>query len=291
MSPEPGRLALITGAAGGIGQAVGARLAEQGYGILCIELDQDLADKAVAGLVAGHPAVTALAIACDLSDASSVAALGERIDKEWSDALDLVFLNAGVIVPGDVLGTSAAQLRLQLEVMLVSVAELAGCAARSMTRRGSGHIVATVSMGGILALPGSAAYSAAKAGLRAYLAALSTELRGTGVLVSGIYPSAVDTPMLLHEATHDGSLLNFFGKISSADDVARVFERAQRKRKLEHYLPYSDSVMCRFLEFFPWAVPPLLAPAEALGRRGRAKYLARKGISLTAPSRERQGVR
>jgi short-subunit dehydrogenase len=147
-----------------------------------------------------------------------------------------------------------------------------------MKAQGRGHIVATVSMGGILSLPGSAAYSAAKAGLRAYLAALRTELRGTGVAVSGIYPSAVDTPMLLHEATHDGSLLNFFGKVSTADDVADVFERALRRRGLEHYLPYGDSVLCRLLETFPWIVPPLLGPAEALGRRGRAKYLARKGI-------------
>jgi short-subunit dehydrogenase len=291
MTHGPGRLALITGAAGGIGQAVGARLARQGYRILAVERDQELADKAVTGLVGRDATAAATAIACDLSDAASVALLGQRVETEWADQLDLVFLNAGVIVPGDAVDTSAAQLRLQLDVMLVSVAELAGCAARSMTRRGSGHIVATVSMGGILALPGSAAYSAAKAGLRAYLAALRTELHGTGVAVSGIYPSAVDTPMLVHEATHDGSLLNFFGTVSTPDDVADVFERAQRRRRLEHYLPYGDSVMCRFLEVFPWLVPPILAPAEALGRRGRAKYLARKGISLIPPASERQGVR
>lgn len=279
MTQQSARLALITGAAGGIGQAVGARLSGQGYRILAVERDQELAEKAVTGIVGSGVTTSATAIACDLSDSASVADLGRRMETQWADRLDLVFLNAGVIVPGDVVDTSAAQLRLQLEVMLVSVAELAGCAARSMTQRGSGHIVATVSMGGILALPGSAAYSAAKAGLRAYLAALRTELRGTGVSVSGIYPSAVDTPMLLHEATHDGSLLNFFGKVSTADDVARVFERAQRKRRLEHYLPYSDSVMCRALEVFPWLVPPIIGPAEALGRRGRAKYLARKGLS------------
>jgi hypothetical protein len=85
--------------------------------------------------------------------------------------------------------------------------------------------------------------------------------------------------MLLHEATHDGSLLNFVGKVSTADDVADVVERAQSRRRLEHFLPYSDSILCRLLGSFPWLIPPILAPAEAVGRRGRTKYLARKGIA------------
>jgi NAD(P)-dependent dehydrogenase (short-subunit alcohol dehydrogenase family) len=284
-------LALVTGAAGGIGVAVCGRLRAQGVRVLCLERDQVLAQKAAAA-VGGD----ALPIACDLSDRNAVAALCARIEGEWADDLTIVFLNAGIILPGQVVDSPAQQLRLQLDVMLGSVAELAGSAARAMTARGRGHIVATVSMGGILALPGSAAYSAAKAGLRAYLAALSAELRGSGVAVSGIYPSAVDTPMLLHEATHDGSLLNFFGKVSTADEVADVFEHAQRKRRLEHFIPYSDSILCRFLESFPWIVPVLLRPAEAIGRRGRAKYLARKGITLgdqgaRVPTRAAETVR
>lgn len=273
MSDGPS-LALVTGAAGGIGEAVCGRLAAQGRTLLCVERDEALADKAAAA--AGAPAIP---VACDLSDRDAVAALCTKIEGDWADRLDLVFLNAGVIVPGHVVDSSAAQLRLQLDVMLCSVAEFAASAARVMKARRRGHIIATVSMGGILALPGSAAYSAAKAGLRAYLAALHAELRGTGVAVSGIYPSAVDTPMLLHEATHDGSLLNFFGKVSTADEVADVVERALRKRRLEHFLPYGDSILCRILESFPWLVPPILGPAEAIGRRGRAKYLARKGIA------------
>jgi len=68
-------------------------------------------------------------------------------------------------------------------------------------------------MGGILALPTSATYSAAKAGLRAFFAALNAELHSSGVHVSGIYPSAVDTPMLRHEATDGGSPLNFVGTV------------------------------------------------------------------------------
>lgn len=268
-------LALVTGAAGGIGEAVSARLAGRGHTVLCVERDEALARKATEAVPG-----TAIAVPCDLSDRVAVEALCARIEGEWAGDLELVVLNAGVIVPGDVVDSTTRELRLQLDVMLGSVTELAASAARVMRTRGHGHILATVSMGGILSLPGSAAYSAAKAGLRAYLAALRTELRGTGVAVSGIYPSAVDTPMLLHEATHDGSLLNFFGAVATAGEVADAFEKALRTRRLEVYQPYSDSVLCRLLECFPFLVPPLLGPAEALGRRGRRKYLARKGIAL-----------
>lgn len=270
-------LALVTGAAGGIGEEVGRRLVAQGFTVLCAERDQALAEKAAA--VHGAHGVP---VACDLADREAVQALADRITGEWADDLTLVFLNAGVIVPGNVLDATAAQLRLQLDVMLGAVTELAAAAARAFVPRRRGHVIATVSMGGILALPGSAAYSAAKAGLRAFLAALHCELRGTGVAVSGIYPSAVDTPMLLHEATHDGSLLNFFGTVHSVAKVADVVEKAQRRRKVEHYLPYSDAVLTRLLQCFPWLVPPLLRPAEAIGRIGRRKYLRGKGLDPAA---------
>ena len=269
------RLALVTGAAGGIGVAVAERLVRQGFTVVAVERDDELARTAADRIGGG-----ALPVACDLTDTGAVDALAARVEGEWADRLELVFLNAGVIVPGDVAGSAPARLRLQLDVMLGSVMVLSAAAVRAMTTRGRGHLLATVSMGGILALPGSAAYSAAKAGLRAFLAALHHEVRGTGVAVSGIYPSAVDTPMLLHEATHDGSLLNFFGKVSTAQDVADVVERAQRRRRLEHYLPYSDSLLCRLLQACPWLVGPVLGPAEAIGRRGRDRYLARKGVSL-----------
>ena len=271
------RLALVTGAAGGIGVAVAERLVRQGFTVVAVERDDELARTAADRIGGG-----ALPVACDLTDTGAVDALAARVEGEWADRLELVFLNAGVIVPGDVAGSAPARLRLQLDVMLGSVMVLSAAAVRAMTTRGRGHLLATVSMGGILALPGSAAYSAAKAGLRAFLAALHHEVRGTGVAVSGIYPSAVDTPMLLHEATHDGSLLNFFGKVSTVEDVADVFERAQRRRRLEHYLPYSDSLLCRLLQACPWLVAPILRPAEAIGRRGRDRYLARKGVTLPA---------
>lgn len=262
------KTALITGAAGGIGRVLAARLAGRGYQIIAVDLDEG----AVAGALAGVPGVTA--VGCDLSDRTQTNDLTERIFGDWAESLELLIANAGVVVPGDVAVSGVDNAALQLDVMLVNVTRLIAAGAQVFQERGRGHIMATVSMGGIIALPGSAAYSAAKAGLRAYLWALSSELRGSGVAVSGIYPSAVDTAMLRHEAVYGGSPLNFFGKISTASDVADAYEKALATRRLETYLPYSDSVLSRIAQALPWIVPPLLPMLNRLGEKGRQRYLA-----------------
>jgi short-subunit dehydrogenase len=268
------RLAIVTGAGGGIGLEVSRRLSARGFNVIAVERTAELAERACAAI-----AGTSIAVACDTSDPAQVQALCDRIGGEWSADLELLICNAGVIVPGDVSATTHESIDLQMSVMLLSAQHLIAAAVPVLLKRGGGHILATVSMGGILALPGSAVYSAAKAGLRAYLAALYAELRNTDVAVSGIYPSAVDTPMLRHEATHGGSLLNFVGKVFSASEIADAYERALDDKKLEVYVPYSDSVSTRFVESFPWLVPVLLPALEKIGRRGLARYLASLGSS------------
>lgn len=266
-------LALVTGAAGGIGLDVARRLGDRGYAVIAVERDEDLAAAAAAALPDD-----AVAVACDLSNREDLDRLVARIEGEWAERLEIVVCNAGIILPGDVVDTDAVQLDRQLDVMLRSAMHVITAAARVFVAKDRGHVLATVSHGGILALPGSAAYSAAKAGLRAYLCALSAELRHTKVAVSGIYPSAVDTPMLRHEARHGGSLLNFVGSVSPVSKVADTFDKALRTKSLELYHPYSDGVLSRFLQCFPWLLPRLLGPLEWMGQRGLKKYLASAAV-------------
>ncbi|MET7769596.1 SDR family oxidoreductase [Nocardia sp. NPDC005366] len=261
--------ALVTGAAGGIGLEVARRLSARGHRILAAERDDILAAQAAEQIGAD-----AIPVACDLADDAAVAALSDRVENEWGHDLEICFLNAGIIIPGDVLDTTPQQIDLQLRIMLGSTIQLARSAATALSARGSGHIVATVSQGAVLALPGSATYSAAKAGLRAFLAALHLELRGTGVTVGGVYPSAVDTPMLRHEATHGGSLLNFVGTISSVSDVADAVDKVMRTGRVEVFLPVADGLAARLLQVAPRLVPLLLPFADRIGEKGRQRYLA-----------------
>ncbi|MBF6173618.1 SDR family NAD(P)-dependent oxidoreductase [Nocardia blacklockiae] len=264
--------ALVTGAAGGIGLEVARRLARRGHRVIAVDRDEALSERAAQQIGAG-----AIPVACDLADRAAVTRLCARLEQEWADEVEVCFLNAGVIVPGDVADIAAADIDLQLEVMLGSAVQLARSAAVVLRARGRGHIVATVSQGGLLALPGSATYSAAKAGLRAFLAALHLELRAYGVTVGGVYPSAVDTAMLRFEATHGGSLLNFVGAVSSVGQVGDAVEKLMRTGRCEAFVPVSDGIAVRVLQQFPTLVALLLPWADRVGERGRRRFLTSIG--------------
>lgn len=262
------RLALVTGAAGGIGSGVARMLSARGYRIIAVDLDEASAARAATAIGPGT-----IPVAADLRRRADVDALADRIRHEWP--LDVLVCNAGVIMPGDVADTEPGQFHDQLDVMLAAPIRLIAAAVPGMRERNAGRILATVSMGGILPLPGSATYSAAKAGLRAFLTALDAELRDTAVRVAGVYPSGVDTGMLRYEARHGGSVLNFVGEVFTVEQVVRAYERAIDGRALEVYLPWSDSLLSRLVVFSPARMKRLLPFFERIGRRGHAKYLAR----------------
>ncbi|HEY5882235.1 MAG TPA: SDR family oxidoreductase [Nakamurella sp.] len=266
----PERLALVTGAAGAIGSGVSSMLRSKGYRLIAVDIDAAAVDRAVATI--GDDTIGAV---CDARDRDDVIALANRIRGEWADRFEVLVCNAGLIVPGSVGTFDPAELAAQVDVMLACPVQLMNAAVPGMRARGRGRLLATVSMGGIISLPGSATYSAAKAGLRAFLTALSAELTGTGVRVAGVYPSGVDTPMLRLEARHGGSMLNFVGKVFSVPDVVEAFEKALTGRRLEVYLPYSDSITTRVANFVPGASNRIIPLFERFGRRGHAKYLAR----------------
>ena len=264
-----GSTALVTGAASGIGAEVAQRLARRGHRVIAVDRTEELADRAAA-TIGGD----SIPVACDLTDAASTAELCDRIETGWHD-LEVLVCNAGIIVLGNVADLSAADIDAQLDVLLRSPLQLMRAAVGPFTSRDRGHLMATVSLAGICPLPTSATYSAAKAGLRSFLAALNSELWGTGVHVSGIYPTGIDTPMLRHEAQSDGSALNFLSKVLTVDDVADAYERALDKPKLEIYVPYHESLAARATLWTPAVIPRLLPFFSRIGERGRRAYLRR----------------
>ena len=261
--------ALVTGTASGIGAEVARRLARRGHKVIAVDRTDELAARAAADIGAD-----ALAIGCDLADAAATAELCERITTEWH-TLDVLVCNAGFILPNEVADATPGDIEQQLDVLLRSPIHLMRAAVVAFKQRDRGHLMATVSLGGICPLPSSAPYSAAKAGLRAFLAALNAELAGTGVHVSGIYPTAVDTPLLRHEAASGGSALNFLSRVRTVDDVADAYERALDRPRLETYVPYHESLSARATQWTPAVIPRLLPLFSRIGERGRRKYLRR----------------
>ena len=264
-----GSTALVTGAASGIGAEVARRLARRGHRVIAVDRTTELAAGAAADLGAG-----ALPVGCDLADRASTAELCERIATEWQE-LDILVCNAGIVVAGNVADASPPDMDRQLEVLLRSPMQLIRAAVVPFKERNRGHVMATVSLAGIFPFPATAVYSAAKAGLRSFLAALNAELAGTGLHVSGIYPTAIDTPMLRREALAGSSVLKFLSRVRTIDEVADAYERALDRPRLETYIPYHESLFARAALCRPAAVPRILSLFARFGGRNGREYLRR----------------
>ena len=262
-------VALVTGSTGGIGARVAEALAGRGYRLVLMDLDRTRLEQQAAR----HPGAHIEPL--DLARQDAVLDWARALQAVDATPIDVAFVNAGVIAVGDVVDLPTEELLLQLQVNLVSTAIMVQALARRMASAGGGHLIATVSMGGIVSLKGSAAYSASKFGLRGLLWGLRDELRPRGVQVCGIYPAGVDTPMLRHEARHGGSALNFVGQPVSPDDVAQAVMAAIERPRLETYVPASEGVTGRLAGAFPGLLAQLYPWLEKMGERGRAAYLAR----------------
>lgn len=177
--PLAGSKVLITGATGGIGQAVARTLAGRGATLTLTGRRTDVLDPLSTEL-------NATALAADLGDPSDV----ERLATDCSDT-DILVANAGLSAAGNVLDLTAANLDTVIAVNLRAPMVLARLLAEQMRQRGRGHIVFVGSLNGMVSSPGAAVYSATKFGLRGYSLALREDLHGTGVGVSIVEPGFI----------------------------------------------------------------------------------------------------
>lgn len=264
--------ALITGGGGAIAAEIARRLEARGNSLVLADIDAGR--MAETARLLRRPPQT---IVADLSSADGIAALAQAIERDHAD-LEILVNNAGYIEPGDAHELAPAVLDRHIAINLTAPIQLSRAAARVMMPRGRGHILSIVSMGGIVALRGSAAYAAAKFGLRGFQTSIRAELRPRGISVSGIFPSGVDTPMLRYEATHDGSPLNFVGRVLEPAEVARAAVAALDSGRLETYVPYGEGLTGRLFGAFPWMIERFLPFFERRGEAGRRRYLARHGL-------------
>lgn len=184
------RVAVLTGAAGGIGGALARRLAAEGAALALADLDGAALARVARGLADEGCVVSAHEV--DVSDAGRVGEFAREVEARHGRA-DVLINNAGVALIGDVEEVSLADIEWVMGVNFRGVVNGVKHFLPLLRRQPASYLVNVSSIFGVVAPPGHAAYCASKFAVRGFTEALRHELEGTGVRVSCVHPGGVRT--------------------------------------------------------------------------------------------------
>ena len=184
-----GKKALVTGASGGIGQAIAACLSQAGA-IVTLSGTRVPALEAVRDQLGGDVHI----LPCDLGDSAAVDALIPAAEAAMG-GLDILVNNAGITRDNLFLRMKDEEWAKVIEVNLTSAFRLCRAAVKGMMRRRYGRIITITSVVGVMGNPGQGNYAAAKAGLIGMSKSLAQEVASRSITVNCIAPGFIETPM------------------------------------------------------------------------------------------------
>jgi short-subunit dehydrogenase len=213
-----GSTVLLTGATGGLGQAIARALSARGAKLILTGRRSEVLEPLAAEL-------DARALSVDLSDADGV----DRLAAEAGD-VDILVANAALPASGRLETYTVSEIDRALDVNLRAPIVLAHALAPEMIERGRGHLVFMSSVAGKAATPGAALYNTSKYGLRGFAASLRADLHDSGVGVSAIFPGFISEAGMFADA--DVKLPVGVGT-RTPQDVARAVVRAIERNRGE----------------------------------------------------------
>lgn len=249
------KIVLLTGASSGIGEALAIAIAKEGATVGLFarreELLENIAEKCE---TAGG---TARVFAGDVVDLEILEKAAVALENEFGK-IDILIANAGIG------GMNVRTLKFQadavkevIDINLIGTVNAVSAVLPGMFKNGSGQIVGISSLAGIRGLPKSAAYSASKAGMTAFLESVRLDVRENGIDVSIILPGFIKTPLTSGRSSKMPFLMEL-------EDSVPYFLRAIEKRKRFAAFPWQLATIVRLARFLPASVYDLIA--------GRARY-------------------
>lgn len=200
-----GKVALVTGAASGIGRATATALAREGAAVLIADLQQAAGEAAAAAITTDGGRA-----ACVHADVTRDAEAMVAAAVEHFGRLDILVNNAGIFYPADFLATPFDAWRRAVDVMYFGSYHCAQAAARLMVQQGEGgRIVNISSVNAFLGAPLSSHYNSAKGAIDQLTRCLAVELAPHGILVNGVAPGFVETPMAVIDGVNEHETPDF----------------------------------------------------------------------------------
>jgi NAD(P)-dependent dehydrogenase (short-subunit alcohol dehydrogenase family) len=248
------KIVVVTGGASGIGRALGQELCSSGARVVLADLNAELLSQTGEELRASGGRVDTAAL--DVRDFEAVKSLIEGTARDRG-RIDYLFNNAGIGVGGESRDVSLDDWRDVIDTSLYGVVHGVVAAYPIMLKQGSGHIVNTASLAGLIPAPGEVSYSAAKYGIVGLSHALRAEAADLGVRVSVVCPGWIETPIFQTSKVVKLDRDKLFAEIPKtmpADQCARDILRGVERNKATIVVTTSAKVLWYLHRYIPWVV-------------------------------------
>jgi len=217
------KVAVVTGAAQGIGRAIAETLAQRGAHVVVADLQVEKAE-ATAKEIAADTGRRAIAVQVDVADNASAKAMIDRAIAEFG-RIDILVNNAGITRDNLIMRMKEADWDLVLNVNLKGVFNCSKAAIRPMMKQHYGRIVSITSVSGLAGQAGQTNYSSSKAGLIGFTKALAKEVGSRNITVNAVAPGFIETDLtadLPHELKDMAIQMTPVGRFGKAEDVANA---------------------------------------------------------------------
>jgi NAD(P)-dependent dehydrogenase (short-subunit alcohol dehydrogenase family) len=281
MTDIRGKVAVVTGAASGIGRATAVALAREGARVAIADVDRaGLAETATRVKAVGGDVSTYL---LDVSSREAVYAFAQEIEAQFGGA-DIVINNAGVAQVATVEELAYEDFEWVMNIDFWGMVYGTKAFLPQLRKKGAGHIVNVSSIFGLFAVPSQAAYNSAKFAIRGFTEALRHEMRGSGIEVACVHPGGIKTNIMRNarflqsvQTTVREQAATGFDKLArtTPDQAAQTIIKGIKKNKPRILIGMDARLLDWFIRLLPASYGKIMFRVSKDGEGGVLGQLAK----------------